>query len=294
MPIMNRVDLLVSCPNDGGLVRIQDGVPVSVDNESTTGICCYEDKFLRCIQNSIDTPLKLIVYGKEEPQTLVFPEIRDVHDILAHDGKIYLVSSGSNEIFEVSSESYEILARHKFRGKGDAWHLNCLEVYENRLVVSAFGKFRRHRGYKGRTRGAGILLDLFSGEVILEGLSQPHSPKVIDGFFYICDSEKKGLNRIDMRTRETTVIEFENYTRGISFSDEHIYVGISSSRNIDQESKTSKVVVLDRLTLERMDDIPLEYGEIYGVSAVPENMELDFGETANSVVGGLQSSCYKG
>lgn len=269
-----KINLLVSCPNEGGLVLIRNGTPVYVDAVDTTGICFHRDKLFRCIQNTKDTPLKIVVYAKRGSTRLVFPEIRDVHDIMSYDGRLFLVSTGSNQIFEVSPNNYGVLQRHKLRGKGDAWHLNCLEVYQNRVIVSAFGKFRRHRGYKGKTQGAGIVFDLLTGKTLLKGLSQPHSPQVIDGRLFICNSEEKTVHCIDPDSGSKTVLEFENYTRGIACSDDHIYVGISSSRNIAQESKHSKIAVLSRNTLERIGEVRLECPEIYNISAIPGDTEL--------------------
>lgn len=275
MSDLKNTNLIVSCPNEGGLARIQDGIPTYIDSISTTGICVYEDRLFRCIQNSIDTPLKMVVYSRQGKASVELPDIRDVHDILAYDGKLFVVSTGTNEVFELSADSYEVINRFKFKGKGDAWHLNCLEVYDGSLLLTAFGKFRRHRGYKGKTTGKGIALDLFTGKIILKGLSQPHSPKIIDGKLFMCDSEKKTVERIDLETESRTSIEFDNYTRGIAFSGEYIFVGISSSRNIEQETKSSKVVVLDRKTLERVSEIHLRYAEIYSICNVPDNLELD-------------------
>ncbi len=274
MAEVKDINLIVSCPNEGGLVHIQKGIPTYLDSISTTGICIYEGRLFRCIQNTIDTPLRMIVYGKEGKVSLVFPDIRDVHDILGYEGRLFVVSTGTNEVFEVSAESYEVLTRFKFKGKGDAWHLNCLEAHESSLVLTAFGKFRRHRGYKGKTPGKGIAIDLLTGKIILKGFSQPHSPKIIDGRLFVCDSEKKTVERIDLQSGSKTILEFENYTRGISFSDEYIFVGVSSSRNIARESKSSKVVVLNRKTLERMHEIELRYSEIYSICTVPFNLKL--------------------
>lgn len=271
---LKDINLLVSCPNGGGLVLVKNGSPINIDTVDTTGICFHKDRIFRCLQNTKDTPLKMIVYGEHGSTRLVFLDIRDVHDIMSHDGKLFVVSSGSNEIFEVSPESYEILDRHKLKGKGDAWHLNCLEVYENRVIVSAFGKFRKHRGYKGKTNGAGIVFDLVSGKLLFKGFSQPHSPRIIDGRLFICNSEEKTVHRIDPQTGSKTILEFENYTRGIADCDRHICIGISSSRNIVQESKYSKIVILERETLERVGEIRLEWPEIYGISTIPAGAEL--------------------
>lgn len=49
---MQDLNLLVSCPNYGGLLRIRKGLPVYIDNESTTGICLHNGRLFRCVQNS--------------------------------------------------------------------------------------------------------------------------------------------------------------------------------------------------------------------------------------------------
>lgn len=269
-----EIDLVVSCPNDGGLVRIQNGTPIIIDSESTTGICFYEGKLFRCLQNTKDTPLNMIIYGKERTTRLVFPDIRDVHDIYGHDGRLTIVSTGANEVVDVSTDNFEIVSRTGMKGKGDAWHLNCLELHDRKMMVSAFGTFMRHRGYKNRTKGAGILFYLDTGKVVLNGFSQPHSPKIIDGRLFICNSGEKAVRRIDLETGSATVLEFENYTRGIAYSERYIFIGVSSSRNIPQDSGTSKIVVLDRYSLKRLHEIPLDCGEIYNICSVPDSKEL--------------------
>jgi hypothetical protein len=269
-----NTDIIISCPNEGGLVRIHDDSSTFLDRIDTTGICFYEGRVFQCLQNTIDTPLEMIVYGEGQNEKLVFPEIRDAHDIIGFDGRLFIVSTGTNEIFELSADRLEILSRVRMKGKGDAWHLNCLEIYRNRLIVSAFGKFRRHRGYKNKTRGAGIVFDYESGDVLFKGFSQPHSPRIIDGALFICNSEEKTVRRIDTTTGETTIFEFENYTRGIAAIDNVIYIGISSSRNIKQHSRQSKIVALDRKTFERVDEINLDCAEVYNICAVPASLEL--------------------
>ena len=271
---MENTDLIVSCPNGGGLVRIHDDIPTFINRVDTTGICFYEGRVFRCIQNTIDTPLHMIIYDEGRIQSLVFPEIRDVHDIIGFDGRLFVVSTGANEIFEISAERLQILNRVRMKGKGDAWHLNCLEVYQNRLIVSAFGKFRRHRGYKNSTRGAGIIFDYESGKTLFKGFSQPHTPKVIDDSLFVCNSEEKTVLRIDTSSGAMSTFEFENYTRGIAQSESHIYIGISSSRNIEQHSRQSKVVVLDRQTFDRVGEIGLDCPEIYNICPVPAALQL--------------------
>jgi hypothetical protein len=52
-----------------------------------------------------------------------------------------------------------------------------------------FGRFTKHRGYKGKTNGRGLVVDLETRKVVVKGLSQPHS-LVSDGDnLLLCNSE---------------------------------------------------------------------------------------------------------
>lgn len=256
--------LLVSCPNQGGLVLVHEGKILVLDYRDSTGLAIHGDKIARCILASGRASLQLL--DAEGVVDLVFgDELDDPHDLIFHNEMYYLVSTGTNTVLRIS-DTGELLEKYVFPGEGDAWHLNCLFVVEGRVIVSAFGEFSEHRGYKGHTIGAGFLFDLETREKIWEGLSQPHSPVVDGENIYLCDSETKRLLVRQIDGTESAY-EFDGYARGLAVGEKRLYLGLSLSRNIEQEEgvKGCRIVAIDRATGKFEGQLELPFREIYSV-----------------------------
>lgn len=159
------------------------------------------------------------VYGV---QVIISQETYDVHDLRVFQNHLYVVSTGTNKIISLS-ESAEVIKRWKFTGRGDAWHLNCLDDWDGRLVASAFGKFSAPHEWKPDSREQGIVLDLETGQTLWDGLSQPHIPRVDEfGNRLICDSETQRL-LVKMKDGVTKEVMFEGYPRGLAWSEEYLH-----------------------------------------------------------------------
>jgi len=245
-------NILISSPNNGGLSILCDNKITYIDDLNTVGLYFYDKKLFRCLQIE---PLILIIYEETKILKLTYPEIKDVHDVACFGNSMYIVSTGTNEIFEISLIDYKVIKSHKYNGEGDAWHLNCLCINNDSVYVSAFCNFKEHYSYKGKTKENGFLIDLNTSKIILSNLSQPHSPIIIDDSLFICNSEEKTLVIKNLKSNKIKKIAFANYTRGIDCDDKYIYVGLSSSRNIPQDSKFSTVVILDKETFNIVDKI---------------------------------------
>ena len=263
---MNNTNVLISSPNNGGLSILTNGKITYIDDINTVGLCFYKNKLFRCIQSE---PLILIVYEENKTIKYIYQEIKDVHDVLCYQDTMFIVSTGTNEIFEISLSNYKIIKSHKYLGEGDAWHLNCLCIKDDSLLVSAFCNFSNHYSYKGKTKTNGFLIDLKTSNIVLDNLSQPHSPIMIDNLLYVCNSEEKSLIIKDLETNILQTIQFENYTRGITYDEKYIYVGLSSSRNIPQSSKFSTLLVLDKKDLKEINRFNINYDEIYSICILP-------------------------
>jgi uncharacterized protein (TIGR03032 family) len=262
--------VLVSAQHDRGLFLLHDGVIDRVKTGSITGLW-VEDGRLLFAYVAHDHLRVGELNGDGETTFRVNTEIGDIHDIRYFDGKLYAVSTVSNEIC-VLTDSGQLTERIKFPGAGDAWHLNCLDSWNGKLVVSAFGEFDWHRQWKGNYKGQGIVVDAQTREVLWKGLSQPHSPKLLpDGTKCICDSQAQKL-LVD-RDGEVKSVEFPGkYPRGLSFGEDNLYVGLSQSRRVDMlkaEEAKAGVAVVDRKSLEVKQFIPLPVVEIYDVLVLP-------------------------
>lgn len=255
----------------GGMFSIGRGKKPTLqvlDRLETTGIWLDDKLLVRSVQHT--DHMILFFYGPESVWSLATENYKQVHDVRYQFGQLYVVSTSTNEVVQLSM-SGELLYKWKFPGEGDAWHLNCLDLWDGRYVISAFGKFEKERQFKGGWKGAGILFDLETQDIIWDGLSLPHTPrKDADGREFICDS---ATHRMLMR-HNGQVSEFlfpDSFTRGMAFGANHIYLGLSMLRPSAGSTTipNARIVVLDRQSLKQVGQIDLPCPEVYDIIVVP-------------------------
>ncbi|WP_434604857.1 glycoside hydrolase family 99-like domain-containing protein [Pseudomonas sp. R1-7] len=278
-------NLFVSSPNGGGLFFLDSGVVFRLDGLSTVGLNLASNSFLRAIQ-----PDALWVCDE---QTLVLDktavDLADIHDVLEYDDHYYVVGTTYNEVIKFKKDGSEV-ERWRAPGEDDSKHLNCLAIWNNRVVYSAFGEFAEHRGYKGKSAGQGVVKDLETGETLITGLSQPHSLVQYRDNLLVANSEMKEICEYSESGVLIRSKYLKGYTRGICLSGNVIYVGLSRSRNIDSLSvNTATVLALDAETWEELDRVAIPADEIYSVVSINNHKRLIstlvslFSQTASSL-----------
>ena len=209
--------LLVSAQHNNGMFLFHQGAIHRITRGSVTGLWIENDRLFYA--HVFHDHLRIGRFDeKGETSWIVNTQVGDIHDIRYFEGKLLAVSTVTNEICVVA-ETGRLTERSPFPGTGDAWHLNCLDAWNGRLVISAFGEFDWHRQWKGNYKGQGIVVDAKTREVLWRGLSQPHSPRMLpDGTKCICDSQAQKL-LVD-KSGEIHAVEFPGkYPRGLSFGD---------------------------------------------------------------------------
>lgn len=226
--------LLASSVNNGGMFLVVDGVAERISPVDTTGIAVEPDGYLWARQAEGVAELRRIRGALLEPVVLT-RESLDLHDIHRHQDRLYVVATETNTVYEMDAATFAESRRWVLPGERDSQHLNSVCVHGGRILVSRFGCSALHRGYKGQTRGAGQVVDIETGEVVIDGLSQPHSLRSYDGRLWLCSSEAHAVcvYRDFVLEREIAV---GGYARGLAFGADHVYVGISRSRNEAQAS----------------------------------------------------------
>jgi uncharacterized protein (TIGR03032 family) len=114
----------------------------------------------------------------------------------------------------------------------DRCHLNgmCLVRGEPRFVT-ALGETDTPAGWRANKKNGGILIDVANDEVLVRGLSMPHSPRWHAGRLWVLQSGMGGFGYIDQKTLEyVSVAELPGFTRGLDFCGPLAFIGLSQVR----------------------------------------------------------------
>lgn len=170
-------------------------------------------------------------------------------------------------------ETGEIFRRFRLpcRDGRDAWHINCIGDWDERLVLAAFGQFDSHRDWYAKSNGNGFVFDLATGERLWQGLSQPHSPRMSPGGQRIvCDSVNAQL-LIDEGQGVIRSIKFpETYPRGLAFDAHFIYVGLSVEYK--KRRGPASIAILDRFDYSEVMRVQLPCWQVYEILAVSSDV----------------------
>ena len=131
----------------------------------------------------------------------------------------------------------------------DRCHLNGLAMdNDSPAYVTAFAVSDEPAGWRPQRTTGGILVDVASGEIVAQGLSMPHSPRVHGNDLWLLDSGRGGLARVDRGNGKTdTMAELPGFTRGLDFAGNLAFVGLSQTR---QSNVFGGLPLTDRLSEE--------------------------------------------
>lgn len=269
---MSERQLVIGGSVDGGFFVLTDQGLDRIDALSTSGFAvdAAGERLARIVSGGSTGNGELVVYDAAGALCYRrFDQIWDPHDVLWDGDELEVVSSGTNSVVRLSGAGVPLDA-WRAHGEGDSWHLNCLLRREGRLLVSAFGEYDRHQEWltAGDLAGAGLLLDIGSGEKVLTGLNRPHHPRWIDGAWLICESGSGAVTRLSEHGERLQSVDIGGWTRGVAVDDDRIYVGISVDR-AHAGDQTASVAVLDRSTLAVLDRFAVPAREIYDLQFVP-------------------------
>jgi uncharacterized protein (TIGR03032 family) len=114
----------------------------------------------------------------------------------------------------------------------DRCHLNGLGMVDGRpKYVTALGTTDTPGGWRTDKASGGILMDIDSNEIVLRGLSMPHSPRCYNGKLWFLESGQGSLAMADLQHgRRETVAQVPGFTRGMDFYGPLAFIGLSQVR----------------------------------------------------------------
>ncbi|HEX4963511.1 MAG TPA: DUF4915 domain-containing protein [Thermoanaerobaculia bacterium] len=178
------------------------------------------------------TRSELLVFDRAGLELLArypFTVATDVHSMVWRDGALLVVSSGTDELVQLTLEGDRVAAERvlwRLEPDGprqDTLHLNALLSSPAHLLVAGFGKKTSDARDSARD---GFVIDVACGEVLASGLDQPHTLVELDGKLIVCESRRGAV-----RTALASCVEgLPGYARGMCRLDDQLFVATSVGR----------------------------------------------------------------
>jgi hypothetical protein len=179
------------------------------------------------------------------------PDVQDPHSIAAADGRVYIVSTGSDEVIQYTLADDGLVSPNSLwtpSGIGqDTHHINSVTTYKGDVYVTGCGP---KKGARWSTADDGYIYNITQDVFIKKQIYHPHTLIVHQDTFYYCDSSRAAFASLDK-----PLTTLEGYVRGAAFTSKHVaYIGTSLGRKI---SKSTGIV-----------DNPADDGEDWGFCGV--------------------------
>ncbi len=177
----------------------------------------------------------------------------DIHDVhVGGDGRPVFVATLFNCLGTISeTHSFQPLWKPPFVSKmapEDRCHLNGLAMdprTREPAYATMVSKSDVSDGWRDRRLGGGLLMDVRSNEIVCEGLSMPHSPRMHPdepGRVWLVQAGTGFLGYVDLGSGKFVEVAFcPGFVRGLTFVGCYAIVGMSATR----ENRTFSGLPLD-------------------------------------------------
>lgn len=208
-----------------------------------SGACLISPNMLACcIQGARPSVILLRLPERKTIQVLRLKNTVDPHSIVFSRDRLYLVSTGTNQIIQLLFDGSKLTDEEFFwqypevSNTYNSVHLNGLTSFKGTFIASCFGE----KPDVDRQRNGRIFFT-DTGKSITENLNQPHSPVFIDNKLFVAESGRgriliydyMGERQFNLRAEVVT----GGYPRGLAYDGDSLFVSISSTRNISRSQQ---------------------------------------------------------
>ncbi len=177
----------------------------------------------------------------------------------------------------------------------DRCHLNGMAFKEGKpKYVTAFNQGNVMQSWRENITKTGVVMDIESNEVILDGLAMPHSPRIFGDDLFVLLSATGELVKVDVNTgKYDVVIKVDGFVRGMSLHKDYLFIGLSKLRQNSSTfgkldfAKTANqagilVVHLPTGSIAGKITYLSSLDEIYDVHILPETIRPNILNTRNN------------
>lgn len=164
----------------------------------------------------------------------------DAHDVgIDADNRPLFINTRFNCLATVSNRhSFEMVWKPPFISKladGDFCHLNGLAMDGGKpRYATSVSRSNTIDGWRDRRADGGVVIDIESGDIICEGLSMPHSPRMHNGKLWLMNSGTGEFGHIEIGAKGKGTFKpvafCPGFLRGLAFHKGFAFVGLSKPR----------------------------------------------------------------
>lgn len=213
----------------------------------------------------------------------------DVHDLHYGERGLYAVNTSFSCLSLINDDySFEPIWKPGFiteYASEDRCHLNGLAMDGDKpKYISGLGRSNTPQGWRENITNGGIVMDIETGELVLDRVPMPHSPRLYNGKLYMLLSATGEVVEADVNTGKYTVInKLKGFARGMAKHGDYLFIGLSKLRQnsstfrhlpIALDAKEAGIVVIHLPTGGIVGQITYQASvdEIYDVQIIPDSI----------------------
>ncbi|MBU2870608.1 TIGR03032 family protein [Colwellia sp. E2M01] len=225
----------------------------------------------------------------------------NIHDIAWGDEGLWVVNSTFSCLSTLTAEhSFVARWKPKFISElvpEDRCHLNGMAMQDGKpKYVTTFNMEDSRDSWSEGRIDYGTLIDIDTDEILIEGMIMPHSPKVHNGFVYVCESGLGNVWKYNIKTKEKTeFFKVPGFTRGINFHDGLMFLCTSKIRSSELKNPTplsemyeetfAGIWIINPDTGEEIAHIKFEgdITQLYDIAIIPNSTSPELLQTSSSL-----------
>lgn len=214
----------------------------------------------------------------------------DIHDLsFGEHGELYAVNTLFSCIVKIDDDyNFTPYWKPPFIDKlvsEDRCHLNGMAMLNGKpKYVTAFNKGNTHQSWREHVTTTGVIIDVETGETIIEGLPMPHTPRIYNGELYVLLSATGELAKINIEEGTYSVVtKIGGFVRGMSLHKDYLFVGLSKLRknsstfaklNFIDEAQEAAISIIHLPSASFVGKITylMSVDEIYDIHVIPDKV----------------------
>lgn len=223
----------------------------------------------------------------------------DIHDLsFGTNNQLYAVNTSFSSIIKLDGD-YSFTPHWKpdfidALVSEDRCHLNGMAMLNGKpKYVSAFGVGNTQQSWRENITKTGVIIDVDTNEIVIDGLAMPHSPRIYNGELYVLLSATGELIKVNPKDHSyEVVVKIDGFVRGMDLYNDYLFIGLSKLRknsstfahlDFAEGADTAGIIVVHLPTASIAGKLTYKTSldEIYDIHILPNKIHPNIMNTIN-------------